>query len=251
MSVRAVDTPLQQSTESLDLDTIPQTQLVPETLYQIQLLMDRLDLGVSTQCTAYYFLHAYDRYISTSPLGLDWHMVVPVIVSLACRSTESHRKIRDILNVYYTIIINVDGGGYMRIGEDYWSIKESTSTVEFIILRILGFRLQVDLPHPWILRITRVMMDQTPMSSAVSQLAIAMANDVYRCGGGIEGVGVRVVAAACVWIAVRMLRMQMSLEFGKFVRIWSGGRSDDESLQNGLEAVAEILAVLSRNEKSK
>ena len=150
--------------------------------------------------------------------------------------------------------------------------------MEFIMLRILAFELQVDLPHPWITRICTVMMgSQTCLCKAICQLAITLASDVYKLSGArlhdpdltssyssttqtteppksspakqahgatdILTPGPRVMAVACVYIAIRTLQLDLPLEFAKYTKIWAG-RGEESSVDLVQRTIRLILMTL-------
>lgn len=95
-------------------------------------------------------------------MNLPSSLVLVTCVSLAARSTEQHRKIRDILNCAY--VVYHSDAQFMQVNDEFFRIRDSCTKCEFVMLRLLNFELLVELPHAWIMRICRVQMDDTLMA---------------------------------------------------------------------------------------
>ncbi|KAI3662574.1 hypothetical protein MP638_000684 [Amoeboaphelidium occidentale] len=170
-------------------------------------------------------------------------LLILACVQVATKSTEEHRKLRDIFNCFYFTM----HGRFMPVNEDYWRMRDSVGKVEFVLLRILRFHLAIPLAYPFILRIVNAMMQQQqqqPASdqpidqnleatrSALLQVSMTLANDAYCLNSDGVNLGSlhspRVIAVGCVYVALRSFGMKLPIEFTKWVQNWSGKRPVEE-----------------------
>ena len=72
-------------------------------------------------------------------------MVGSTALYLAGKAEETPCKLRDLINVSYTIL-NKDKP-LIEIAKKYWDLRESIVKSELLFLRLLGFQVTVDNPH--------------------------------------------------------------------------------------------------------
>ncbi|ORX74898.1 hypothetical protein DL89DRAFT_264679 [Linderina pennispora] len=74
-----------------------------------------------------------------------------VCIYLATKITEEPRKQRDIINVGYKIAN--PSQAFLAVGDTLNALRETMDKAELVVLRVLGFNVDVDLPHRWIVQI--------------------------------------------------------------------------------------------------
>ncbi|KAK9723065.1 hypothetical protein K7432_002174 [Basidiobolus ranarum] len=159
---------------------------------------------------------------------LEVYLLVTTCINLACKTTEVSRKVRDIINVGYRLLHPTESP--LRIGEAYWKMKDSLLSSELIVLRILRFEVDVELPYPWINKIIKGMCywkdveiendvdrllhnDSHPMIQAVFQLAWAFVHDCLRTPPIMLSHPPIHIALACVHLAIRSLNVENPQSF--------------------------------------
>jgi uncharacterized membrane protein YgcG len=91
-----------------------------------------LDLDYKTkQATIQYYSRA------TKNSTLDPFFLLASSISLACKSTNTYRKQRDIINVIYYLTHQSE----IELDEKYWRLKDTLVIYEDLVLRILDFNL--------------------------------------------------------------------------------------------------------------
>ncbi|KAJ1673550.1 hypothetical protein EV182_005014, partial [Spiromyces aspiralis] len=94
---------------------------------------------VDTWCTALILFHKYQQFLAVQDNGappaptLDPKVAVLTCINLACKATEEFRKLRDFINI---------GHKYT-----YFGIQRSLVLSESIVLRSLGYNINVLTPH--------------------------------------------------------------------------------------------------------
>ncbi|KAI9009226.1 cyclin-like protein [Hyaloraphidium curvatum] len=119
---------------------------------------ETLKIPRTTTATALAYFHRYKLYysdrqtpdIASSFPPLDDYLVATAALDLACKTAETVRKIRDVINVGWFVLHPEDP--YLPISDQYHALRDSLVNAELIMLRVLRFELQVDLPHRWIAR---------------------------------------------------------------------------------------------------
>mmetsp|Transcript_22167 Transcript_22167/g.36726 ORF Transcript_22167/g.36726 Transcript_22167/m.36726 type:complete len:249 (+) Transcript_22167:90-836(+) len=107
----------------------------------------RLRLPRATLATAVHYFHTYlgnARFAEN-----DLYLAASACLFLASKVDERPRKIRDIVNVTYRVR-NPDKEP-LRIGQEYWDLKEQVILKEQSLLRWLSFDTAVDLPYKYLL----------------------------------------------------------------------------------------------------
>ncbi|RKO91851.1 hypothetical protein BDK51DRAFT_52950 [Blyttiomyces helicus] len=87
-------------------------------------------------------------------------LIAATSIHLACKHSETPRKLRDIVNVAFWLCNQDDESqGFLPINENYWSLKDSIIAAELGLLRVLRFEFNVDLPHPHLFKTIRNFRD--------------------------------------------------------------------------------------------
>ena len=106
----------------------------------------KLKANVLTTATAATFYH---KFFSVTTLEeYDPYLIGSTCIYLASKVEDDDIKIRDIINV---------GISCVRRGEPplaldpYFSMRDSLTQAELLLMRVLGFKMKVDLPHKYLL----------------------------------------------------------------------------------------------------
>jgi hypothetical protein len=123
------------------------------------------------------------------------------ILYLAGKSEEEHRRLRDIMTV--THMIKHPGAKLLHLGEEHSALREHIVLTEQLVLRVLGFNLNVDLPHPHLYH----MLNDLNASPALARLATACLNDLYPFSIVIE-FKPQILATAALFFAIELSQTQ-------------------------------------------
>ncbi|KAI9595101.1 cyclin-like protein [Syncephalis fuscata] len=120
---------------------------------------DLLELPRMTAATAQIYLHQCRRFLREAPkeeveyIDLDEHLMGAACLHLACKSTETLRKVRDLINVSY-LVLNTKQP-YLNLDDKYQRMRDSLVAAELAVLRILQFDVNVPTPHIWVSRVVQ------------------------------------------------------------------------------------------------
>ncbi|KAI9017001.1 cyclin-like protein [Gaertneriomyces semiglobifer] len=198
-----------------------------------------LKLDRPTVSTAFVYFYKYQEFYrkcnaETQTTKVDDYTIATTCLHLACKNGEVPRKLREIINVAYWLVQGWEGGDpYLAIGDQYWIIKDSIMKTEMILLRVLGFSLQVDLPYTIIIQILQAMSAEserrvskpdrrrsnadvfhahppnelsTTQLRVVAEFALCYASDAYASEDLVSSVSPSDLAAACVYLAMRCVK---------------------------------------------
>ncbi|KAI7866394.1 hypothetical protein BDF14DRAFT_1812755 [Spinellus fusiger] len=91
----------------------------------------------------------------TLPLSMNEELLATTCLHLACKATDIPRKVRDLVNVgyrYYHL-----EGPMLQVDENYFKMRSSLVTSELLLVRTLGYNLEVELPFAFCLNTLRGM----------------------------------------------------------------------------------------------
>ncbi|KAJ3119306.1 hypothetical protein HK098_005609, partial [Nowakowskiella sp. JEL0407] len=158
------------------------------------------------------------------------HLAATSLILLATKHTEVPRKVRDIVNCGYWLLNHQnEDQGYLDVGEDselYANLRDSLITAELFSLRVLNFNTNTDLAYVPVAIITHSLwrfytlkMSDREMENFAGEFkklcesAVQIVCDSYvNARVALEFSGVE-VALACVFIAVRNVKLELPLKF--------------------------------------
>ncbi|KAJ3299276.1 Mannose-6-phosphate isomerase [Borealophlyctis nickersoniae] len=182
-------------------------------------------------------------------------LLATTALHLATKQCEVPRKLRDVINVGYWTVHQQDGSDrYLNITEEYWAIKESTFASELVLLRVLGFDLNVDTPYPHIVSVMDELIDESlrlndgkpsdDMWRSASALAWTYAGDSFLsadiCLAEIPSRG-KCLALACVYLALRTLGMELPRPFHEWCQKSGGGATAENETMSSESSVVRLV----------
>eukprot|EP00051_Salpingoeca_urceolata_P025776 m.467518 g.467518 ORF g.467518 m.467518 type:complete len:258 (+) comp20364_c1_seq1:1172-1945(+) len=108
----------------------------------------KLYFGAPQIATALCVVHAF-RGCKNVDADVDWALLGTTALFLAAKMDTAPVDLRDVVNTAYRTLHPNDSP--LKIGEEYKQLRESVVTCELIVLRTLGFSLNFDLPHQYVL----------------------------------------------------------------------------------------------------
>ncbi|KAJ2337962.1 hypothetical protein GGF43_006989, partial [Coemansia sp. RSA 2618] len=173
-----------------------------------------LELPTSTWATGTVLFHRYCKYVtrSRSAEPLDPHVCLILCIYLATKVTEEPRKQRDMINVGHKLT-NPDTDEPLA-GTTFDKLRETLTKSELVLMRALGFDVNVELPHAWIANIVYGMAwwdnnaepprDTDMIDARIKQVAgfaWRVANQAVEAGL-VDCEPARILAAACIVLAM-------------------------------------------------
>lgn len=198
----------------------------------ISVVCHHLDLTQLTQHTSIYLY----QYSTISYLPYHQHRHIDIIQSaiyLACKLTESNKRIRDIINVTHRLLHLNNNLPYQSINStQYWSHRDTVIHYEQILLRCINYSIDgIVSPQQYVLHIAR----DLECSLSITQLSHCICNDslytilpvLYKS---------ELIACTSIYIATEILNESIQLPYNtkslysEWWEYYSCTRSDIESI---------------------
>ncbi|OQR82861.1 cyclin-related protein FAM58A-like isoform 1 [Achlya hypogyna] len=156
----------------------------------------RLHLGYIPTTTAMLLSHRF--YAQKSPQTFPFMDIGASCIFLATKLTEKPRKLRDIMNVAYSIAHKTNSP--VPVGSVYTAMKERLLDAEQNILRVLRFELDMDLPYMYLLNYAKFLR----CSRATVQVALTLTSDFFYAPRSLS-YDAPIIAAACLYVALSLV----------------------------------------------
>jgi len=160
-------------------------------------------LPTTTVCTAIVYFHHFFGQVSIEQA--DPQLVIQACLFLASKVEENSRRLRDIINCTHRLQYPRDSP--LEVSVDYWPMKDALIRCEHQLLRILGFRLEFQHPHHYVLHIIRDLEGKEELAS----VAYYILND-SMCTTLCLQYQPQVVACAAIYLAGEMVNDRYTLD---------------------------------------
>ncbi|KAI5855799.1 hypothetical protein BZA05DRAFT_332927 [Tricharina praecox] len=233
------------------------------------LIADSLRLRSETLCMAFIYTNKYHHFHASSALPspadpLDPHTLALASLSLATKSTESPRRLREFLLPAYALL-QPTAAPLTFPSTLYDALRATLVTAELILLRVLRFDIRLPQPLDYVPRflskalalpgtehleglaedereeVSVVEASETALGREVRAVVLMAVRD-YRL---VNLFTARTVAAACFFVAAE--RMGVVLvgvdETGReeWVKRLTSGRVEFEDFEDAVEEVGKVL----------
>jgi len=149
-----------------------------------------------------FFFHKFFMYNSTAKY--NYKTIASTCVYLATKVDEQHTKARDIVNTSYSVIYGDKDP--LKVGKEYWDLRDNMVQHELIVLRTLGFDMVVnEKPYKYLVNYIKVMYGNL---SEITQLAWNIVNDTFYTTICIK-YRPQVIAVVAIYIATKFLNMNV------------------------------------------
>ncbi|OQR81459.1 hypothetical protein THRCLA_11713 [Thraustotheca clavata] len=148
----------------------------------------RLHLGYVPTTTAMMLCHRF--YAKMSAQTFPYMDIGASCIFLSTKITEKPRKLRDIMNVAYSIANNTNKP--VPTGSEYTNMKERLLDGEQNVLRVLHFELDMNLPYNFLLNYTQLLR----CSRTCVQVALTLASDFFYSPTSLE-YDAHIIATGC------------------------------------------------------
>ncbi|KAJ2663048.1 hypothetical protein IWW48_001567 [Coemansia sp. RSA 1200] len=155
---------------------------------------------------------------------------------LATKVTEEPRKQRDIINVGYSLEnLATSFACFLQVNSPLFnSLRYTMTQGELILMRVLGFNVNVELPHTWIATILYGMAwwqnnghppdDTEAVDTRVKQIASTswrLANEIV-VAGIVDRFPARSIGAACIVAALRVHKEPLPAKtLNEWAKLWA------------------------------
>ena len=162
----------------------------------------KLDTHVLTTATALSYFHSF--YLHSTFEDFDPFTIGCTCIHLASKVADDDIRIRDIINVGFCCIKR-DAEPLML--EPYFTLRDSLTQAELLVMRVLGFKLKLDLPHKYLLHYLRAVEDwvgrQVTDKIPVNETSWQILQDAYHDDIVVK-TNPEALAATCLSIALEM-----------------------------------------------
>ncbi|KAG7171633.1 cyclin-Q-like isoform X2 [Homarus americanus] len=139
----------------------------------------KLKASVLTTATAATYYH---KFFTVATLEeYDPYLIGSTCIYLASKVEDDDIKIRDIINVG---ISNVRRGDAPLSLDPYFSLRDSLIQAELLLMRVLGFKMRVELPHKFILHyllsLKEWLGEETFKNIPIVHMAWTITQDIYH-----------------------------------------------------------------------
>eukprot|EP00698_Gefionella_okellyi_P004563 TRINITY_DN1417_c0_g1_i3.p1 TRINITY_DN1417_c0_g1~~TRINITY_DN1417_c0_g1_i3.p1 ORF type:complete len:163 (-),score=40.36 TRINITY_DN1417_c0_g1_i3:125-613(-) len=145
---------------------------------------------------------------------------------IACKSEESPRKLREIINVAFKV--QHPEAPVMKIDNDYWTLRDALTQCEHQVLLTLNFELETDLPFRYLLNYVKSMQ----LTQRTSQIAWNVCCDSFRT---LVPLQMTPTAVACAAIE---LALRTSGEEPPYLEWWRIFEEDKRTIDGIIAQVA-------------
>ncbi|KAJ2858515.1 hypothetical protein J3B02_000105 [Coemansia erecta] len=225
-----------------------------------------LELPTATWATGTVLFHRYCAHLSankckTDPLPSQISMML--CLYLATKVTEEPRKQRDIINVGFKIA-HPESTFLPVSSTTLAALRTTLSQGELVMMRILGFEFNVELPHAWIASILYGMAwwerngeppeDTELVDSRIKNIARytwIVANCCVE-SGLVDQAPARILGAACIFISMQFCKEELpARDFEEWADIWAKTSGKKlRAVQELVESSIDTFNILNRDTKN-
>lgn len=207
----------------------------------------KLSANCETICSACYYLHQFFRQYDYRQY--DTLLMSATAIYLSAKVHENQLKIRDIINAFHKTIHKTEE---LLNEQKYWSLRDSIVDCELLLLRMLRFRVEVHLPHRYLVFYLKSITDwiaNEEMSQKLSKSCWALLNDYYCLDDRVVDQKPNQIAIAVIELSLQCLNYKIPFSDEAFL---SWNEAFDESL-TGEELqtiVGQIISVYDEPQES-
>ncbi|MFH4981617.1 hypothetical protein AB6A40_008326 [Gnathostoma spinigerum] len=173
----------------------------------------KLEANNVTICSAVVLTHRVLRKSVSE--GLCPYTAASACILLAAKVEEdSSVRIRDVLNIAYSVLHPDDP--MLEIGEKLWAMRNGLARMEYIVLRILRFKLKVDNPHNYLALYLSSLGHWMPREfkeNHVGVTAFILLRDIHVSPRWVLSHSPQTVALVCLAVALRITRVSINVEW--------------------------------------
>ncbi|VDD87814.1 unnamed protein product [Enterobius vermicularis] len=152
-----------------------------------------------------------DSFVHFCSYNLCFLTLACACILLAAKTEEDQVvRIRDVINVAYSILHPEKA--ILRIGEQSWAMREGIARMEYLVLRILKFDVEVDNSHQYLVHYLSSLRDWCPREFSkydIPAFSFTLLRDAHVCPSMVLSHSPQTVAIVCLSIALRTFRVNV------------------------------------------
>ncbi|VDN05812.1 unnamed protein product [Thelazia callipaeda] len=173
----------------------------------------KLEAKNSTICTAAILTYRVLR--KSAAARLCPYTIASACLLLAAKVEEDDLvKTRDVVNVAYSILHPL--AQTLQLDEESWALRTSFSRMEYIVLRLLKFRLTVDNPHKYLLHYISSLMHWCPhefVNYHIGTISFIVLRDAHADPDWILSHSPQTIAIVCLGVALRLTKVSIGVRW--------------------------------------
>ncbi|KAM3716153.1 Cyclin-Q [Dirofilaria immitis] len=177
----------------------------------------KLEAKNSTICTAAVL--TYRTLRKNSAYELCPYTIASACLLLAAKIEEDEIvKTRDVVNVAYRFALSVlhPRAPILQIDDDSWALRTSLSRMEYIVLRLLKFRLAVENPHKYLLHYISSLMHWCPHEFTkfnIGSISFIILRDAHVNPDWVLSHSPQTIAIVCLAVALRITKISIGVRW--------------------------------------
>ncbi|MCP9260826.1 Cyclin-related protein fam58a [Dirofilaria immitis] len=123
-------------------------------------------------------------------------------------------KTRDVVNVAYSVLH--PRAPILQIDDDSWALRTSLSRMEYIVLRLLKFRLAVENPHKYLLHYISSLMHWCPHEFTkfnIGSISFIILRDAHVNPDWVLSHSPQTIAIVCLAVALRITKISIGVRW--------------------------------------
>uniref|UniRef100_A0A1I8ES99 Cyclin-Q n=2 Tax=Wuchereria bancrofti TaxID=6293 RepID=A0A1I8ES99_WUCBA len=173
----------------------------------------KLEAKNSTTCTAAVLTYRTLRKSGASELCP--YTIASACLLLAAKIEEDEMvKTRDVVNVAYSILH--PRAPILQIDDESWALRTSLSRMEYIVLRLLKFRLAVENPHKYLLHYISSLMHWCPHEFTkfhIGAISFIILRDAHVDPYWVLSHSPQTIAIVCLAVALRIAKVSIGVRW--------------------------------------
>ncbi|KAK6109394.1 Cyclin N-terminal domain family protein [Brugia pahangi] len=173
----------------------------------------KLEAKNSTICTAAVLTYRTLRKSGASELCP--YTIASACLLLAAKIEEDEMvKTRDVVNVAYSILHPC--APILQIDDESWALRTSLSRMEYIVLRLLKFRLAVENPHKYLLHYISSLMHWCPHEFTrfhIGAISFIILRDAHVDPYWVLSHSPQTIAIVCLAVALRIAKVSIGVRW--------------------------------------
>ncbi|VDN85052.1 Cyclin, N-terminal domain containing protein [Brugia malayi] len=177
----------------------------------------KLEAKNSTICTAAVLTYRTLRKSGASELCP--YTIASACLLLAAKIEEDEMvKTRDVVNVAYRFALSIlhPCAPILQIDDESWALRTSLSRMEYIVLRLLKFRLAVENPHKYLLHYISSLMHWCPHEFTrfhIGAISFIILRDAHVDPYWVLSHSPQTIAIVCLAVALRIAKVSIGVRW--------------------------------------
>ncbi|XP_017113593.1 cyclin-Q [Drosophila elegans] len=230
-----------QTMKPIDYRKLNKPGVVPMYIFECAA---KLKMKPLTAACAAIVYHRFFREVKAS--DYDEFLIAASSLYLAGKIKDDESvKIRDVINVAYCTLNR--GNAPLDLNDEYWSMRDAIVQAELLITRTLGFDLNIDLAHKYLLHYMKTLQDWVGAdvwnSVPIAKAAASYLQDFHHSANILKYKPTH-VAIGCLSLALQTYGIQVPLtDESDESAMWYKPLVKDFTRENQWEIIENVIEV--------